>query len=44
MKRKAEEEDNEERKRPHEANDEDMNEIRQGLCLMGLTSTSSRGF
>ena len=36
MKRKAEEEGNEERKRPHEGNDDAMNEVRQGLHLMGF--------
>ena len=36
MKRKAEDEGNEDRKRRDESNDDDMNEIRQGLCLMGF--------
>ena len=36
MKRKAEDEGNEERKRPYESNDDDMNEVRQGLYLMGF--------
>ena len=36
MKRKAEDEGNEERQRVHEGNEDEMNEIRQGLQLMGF--------
>ena len=36
MKRKAEDEGNEERKRRDEGKDDEMNEIRQGLQLMGF--------
>ena len=38
VKRKAEDEGNEERKRRDEGNDNDMNEIRQGLCLIGFNA------
>ena len=34
--RKAEEKANEERKRPHESDENEMSEIRQGLHLMGF--------
>ena len=36
VKRKAEDEGHEERKRRDEGNDDDMNEVRQGLSLMGF--------
>ena len=36
VKRKAEDEGDGERKIRDEGNDDDMNEVRQGLCLMGF--------